>query len=85
MAANLARALPLQRLCRRTGWRTVQLRSFSLLEQLPDYASGSKALAEGRFSEALPMLQRSVEAGRVKPQAIFGIPLHAGGRCLFPS
>ena len=40
-----------------------------------------------RFSEALPMLQRSVEAGRVKPQAIFCIASQAktGGRCLFPS
>ncbi|CAJ1330802.1 unnamed protein product [Effrenium voratum] len=36
-------------------------RCFSLLAQLPDFAAGEQALKEGRYADALPMLQRSVE------------------------
>lgn len=63
------------------------LRPFSMLQQLPDYAKGSQALAEGRFMEALPMLRRSVEVADAYFPADAGSELaecHASlGSCLW--
>eukprot|EP00435_Cladocopium_sp_Y103_P039529 s1628_g10.t1 len=86
--ASLAHVFPLQRLCiARCASRLAQTRAFSLLEQLPDYAAGSKALAEKRFSEALPMLKRAVEVADAYFPADAGAELvecHASlGSCLW--
>ncbi|CAK9115089.1 unnamed protein product [Durusdinium trenchii] len=72
----------------RVTWRMRQpLRPFSMLQQLPDYAKGSQALAEGRFMEALPMLRRSVEVADAYFPADAGSELaecHASlGSCLW--
>lgn len=86
--ASLAHVFPLHRLCiARCASRLAQTRAFSLLEQLPDYAAGSKALAEKRFSEALPILKRAVEVADAYFPADAGAELdecHASlGSCLW--